>query len=181
MKRACITGTLDVTLEEAQAKRNEAHKQCLEAKKHAPAWHRDHLQGLANALAEFHQEKPAQVLKNLRHWENIRRKAQRVRALSKHQKGQKYTKLFHTVNGVRTECNDKVSMEKACKAESLLRYTHCHASPFYKQPLLDLLGLLANTESAEQILQGSFEVPQELDPHTKAIIGNSNAHHQPNA
>ena len=31
--------------------------------------------------------------------------------------------------------------------------------------------MLANTESAEQILQGSFKVPQELDPHTKAIIG----------
>jgi hypothetical protein len=85
-EKACITGTLDVTLEEAQEKRNEAHKQCLEAKKFAPAWHRDHLQGLADASAEFHQEKPAQVLKNLHHWENIRRKAQRVRALSKNQK-----------------------------------------------------------------------------------------------
>ena len=43
--------------------------------------------------------------------------------------------------------------------------------PFYKEPLLSALGVLANTESAEQILQGSFEVPPELDPHTKAIIG----------
>jgi hypothetical protein len=103
MKKACITGTLDVTLDEAQEKQNEAHKQCLEAKKFAPAWHLGHLQGLADALAEFHQEKPTQVLKNLHHWENIRRKAQRVRVLSKNQKGQKHTKLFHTVNGVRTE------------------------------------------------------------------------------
>ena len=81
------------------------------------------LMELADALAEFHQEKPAQVLKNLRHRENIRRKAQRVKALSKNQKGPKYTSLFHTVDGNRIECIDKVSMEKACTAESLLRYT----------------------------------------------------------
>ena len=171
MKRACIKGSLDVTLDEAQEKRNEAHRLCLEAKKLAPQWCKSHLQGLADALAEFHQQLPAQVLKNLRHRETIRRKAQRVKALSKNQKGPKYTSLFHTVDGTRIECSDKVSMEKACTAESLLRYTRCHSSPFYKEPLLSALGVLADTEAAEQILQGSFEVPPELDPHTKAIIG----------
>ena len=112
MKKACITGTLDVALDETQEKRNEAHRQCLEAKKFAPVWRRDHLQGLANALAKFHQEKPAQVLKSLRHRETSGERP-RESGLSKHQKGQKYTKLFHTVNGVRAKCNDKVSMEKA--------------------------------------------------------------------
>ena len=171
MKRAHIMGSLDVTLAEAQEKRNEAHRLCLEAKKLAPQWRKSHLQGLADALAEFHQQLPAQVLKNLRHRETIRRKAQRVKALSKNQKEPKYTSLFHTVDGNRIECSDKVSMEKACTAESLLRYTRCHSSPFYEEPLLSALGVLADTEAAEQILQGTFEIPPELDPHTKAIIG----------
>ena len=100
MRNAGIQDGRSVTLEEAQLKRNEAHKECLAARKNSPKWRTDHLQGLADALAKFHDEDPKQVLKNLRHREAIRKRALRIRGLSKRQRGPKYTKLHHTVNGV---------------------------------------------------------------------------------
>ena len=64
----------------------------------------------------------------------------------------------------------KVAMEKACMAENLLRMTRCHSSPFSKEPLLSLLGLLADTEHAEQILRGTFVVPEGTDQYVRDII-----------
>ena len=65
MRKGGIQDGLSVTLEEAQLKRNEAHTECLAARKNSPKWLTDHLQGLADALAKFQDEDPKQVLKNL--------------------------------------------------------------------------------------------------------------------
>ena len=55
-------------------------------------------------------------------------------------------------------------------AENLLRFTRCLDSPFTTEPLLSLLGLLANTDTAEEVLRGTLIPPPGLDPYAKDIL-----------
>ena len=99
MKRCGNQDALDIGWQEAQRRRDEAHQACLKARKEAGMWRRDYLQELADAIAETKKEEPAQVLKNLRHRETQRNRAQRIKPLSAKQKGGKVMKLYHTVDG----------------------------------------------------------------------------------
>ena len=80
------------------------------------------------------------------------------------------TKLYYTWDGVRTECTDKVSMEEACIAENTARFSQKEASPPMTEPLVSNLGYLADTETAQRILDGTYEIPADLDPYAALLI-----------
>ena len=61
-------------------------------------------------------------------------------------------------------------MEKTCVVEHLLQMYQCCSALFSKEPLLTLLGYMANIEYAEQILKGSFKILPNTDPYVCDII-----------
>jgi hypothetical protein len=64
----------------------------------------------------------------------------------------------------------KEEIEEACIAENIARFSQSEATPFMQEPLLSELGYLADTPTAEAILQGIYEPPTELDKFTKLFI-----------
>jgi len=45
-----------------------------------------------------------------------------------------------------------------------------HSTPFLQAPLIDLMGQLSNFAMAQQILDGSFVCPPEVEPNTQTFI-----------
>ena len=66
------------------------------------------------------------------------------------------TVTYHDEYGVEHECNGKEQVEAACMAEGKSRYTQVYPTPFTSGSLLDDMGFLANTEAADQILEGTY-------------------------
>ena len=63
-----------------------------------------------------------------------------------------------------------MEIELACMAEGIRRYTQAYGTSFLSAPLLDMVGLLSDTEVADAILDGTFDIPEDLPEMTKLFI-----------
>ena len=72
--------------------------------------------------------------------------------------------------GTTEECFRKDEVEEACIEENVARFTQNINTPFLMEPLVSEIGLLAETEAANNILKGEYQVPEQLDEYTKALI-----------
>jgi hypothetical protein len=80
------------------------------------------------------------------------------------------TKLNFTCDGVRTECTDKLSMEDACIAEHSARFSQAESTRPMTEPLVTDLGYLADTEAAQRILDGTYDIPADLNTYAAKLI-----------
>ena len=170
MKKVKNRDALQIDAETAQLRRNEAHKAFLVAKKKAPNMRRSHLQGMAEALARKNHTDPEKELKSLQHRERQRQTARRVKRIRQKYRSGMVTKLYQTVNGVRTLLGTKATMEKGCETENEGRFSRSHPTAFMMEPLLSALGVMAEKEAAEQVLAGTYDIPDELDRYTKLLL-----------
>lgn len=67
-------------------------------------------------------------------------------------------------------CYTKQSIEQACMQEGQRRYSQTFDTPFLRQPMVDLIGYLADTPTAQEILDGTFCPPEELDYGTAQLL-----------
>ena len=58
-------------------------------------------------------------------------------------------------------------MKAACIRENESRFSQTEDTPAMMSPLLEELGYLADTEAAEEILAGTFEVPEGTCKYAK--------------
>ena len=68
------------------------------------------------------------------------------------------------------ECFTQPEVEQACMNEGRARYTQTEGTPFRKGSLLEDIGLLADTEKANQILDGTYHCADDVDEYTKKLI-----------
>ena len=68
------------------------------------------------------------------------------------------------------ECLTKKEIEEACMTEGYERYAQSHPTPFFQSPLYDILGPLGHQEHVEEILNGTFDVPEDVDEFTRKFI-----------
>ena len=54
--------------------------------------------------------------------------------------------------------------------EGYERYAQSHPTPFFQSPLYDILGPLGHQEHVEEILNGTFDVPEDVDEFTRKFI-----------
>ena len=72
--------------------------------------------------------------------------------------------------------NNKVEhfMEQAivreCLIENKAKYTQCYPTPMLQEPMVSKLGYLAFNANLEAILQGTYQLPAELDFLTAAFL-----------
>jgi hypothetical protein len=167
-----------ISLEEAQSRRNQAHKAFKEGRKQAPHWRKNHLEQLAQALAQEKGTRVAQELKNLKHREKQRNEARRIRRLrNKKGKGGKVVKVIEVLNQeapeaehIRVERTTKSDMEGAAQRENEYRFTKALVTDFYQEPLLSDIGILGNGPRAHEVTAGTYEPPEDLNPYTKLFL-----------
>jgi hypothetical protein len=81
------------------------------------------------------------------------------------------TKVYQTDSeGVRTACETQQTMVKAFFIENDARFSQTEDTPPMQSPLIDDWGYLADTEVAENVLDGSYEPPETVDRYAKELI-----------
>jgi hypothetical protein len=70
-------------------------------------------------------------------------------------------------NGCEQECTTTAEIIDACINKGYKRYTQAHGSPFLTGPLLEDLGFLGNQNKVQDILNGMYDCPKEVDEFTK--------------
>ena len=157
-------------LQELREKEQEARKEYRTARKEAPAWRKDFLNGLANAIAKKKGTKKRTEKKNLIRIEEQRAQARRIKRLKKIYRGQVTKVIFKDKAGRDRECTTKQEMETACKNENTERQTQCRNTPFVQKPLLDHIGWLPSNKIIQDILDGIYKPPEGTDIYAKFLI-----------
>ena len=125
---------------------------------------------LAEARAKRNKTSAEKELKLLRRVTNQKTQARNVKRMLKKLGQNATTKLYYTSNGTRVECTNKSTMENACIAENISRFSQAETTPPMTEPLVSEIGYLADTEAAESILAGNYEIPSDLDPYAALRI-----------
>jgi hypothetical protein len=73
-------------------------------------------------------------------------------------------------NGLEQECTTREEIDDACIDEGYKRYAQSHNSPFPTSPLLEDFGFLGNQNKVQDILDGTYQCPAEVDEFTKNIV-----------
>jgi len=68
---------------------------------------------------------------------------------------------------VATSC---AAVEATLSTSLKKRFTRAHGSPFLKPPLASLVGVFGTGTAAQEILDGTFVCPPDLDEHTRYFI-----------
>jgi hypothetical protein len=81
------------------------------------------------------------------------------------------TKVYTTDNnGNRREWNRKTTVEDAYIQENTARFSQTEGTPGMTEPLLGDLGYLADTEYADEILRGTYPIPEGTCPYAAKLI-----------
>jgi hypothetical protein len=128
------------------------------------------LHSLATSTAKKNGTSCDHELKQLTWVEGQKTQALNVKRMLKKLGDPSTTKLYFTCDGVWTECTDKLSMEDACIPENTARFSQAESTPPMTEPLVTDLGYLADTEAAQRILDGTYDIPADLDTYAAKFI-----------
>ena len=73
-------------------------------------------------------------------------------------------------HGEVNECTSKEDIERVAQEECDLRFTLAHNAPIMKHSLAGKLRYLEDKDVARAIVDGTYEIPPELDKTTKFIL-----------
>jgi hypothetical protein len=73
-------------------------------------------------------------------------------------------------HGLEKECTTREKIDTACIKEGYKRYAQSHNSLFLASPLLEEFGVLGNQNKVQDILDGTYDCPEEVDEFTKTFI-----------
>jgi hypothetical protein len=102
-----------------------------------------------------------------------RKLAQRVKRLTGKQRGATLRSVnapHPNNNGTRIECDDKPSIEEAFNAEGTRRFSQSNSTPLMDPDFVSRVGYLGELEGTEQILNGTFITPPDMDPFAAKFI-----------
>jgi len=171
MKQTGIWTALKYDLEDVTKRLNQAHKDYKEAKQHAEVWRDDFLESLAEAKAKKNGTDVAKERKKLTTVSKQRKQARNIKRMRRKLGNPATTKVYITdEDGNRLECDTKETVEDACIHENASRFSQTQGTPGMTSPLLDSLGYLADTDEADDILHGTFEIPDGTCPYAAKLI-----------
>ena len=93
-----------------------------------------------------------QELKKLQHREWQKRIAKNIKRARGKLSRSATTQVYVTEDGTRRLVMNKREIEQACINRNLARFTQSHGTPLMVEPMPSALGLLADTEVAQDIL-----------------------------
>ena len=118
-------------------------------------------------------DKRARLLETKRQQEKVRKAHTEVRfALEKTQANSVLSVDIPSPNNPNETItlHDKSEIEKAVMTDHKIKFQQVWDTPFMLQPLYDMLGPLGLNPAAEEILHGTFKIPEDLDEDTKTVI-----------
>jgi hypothetical protein len=171
MAKTGVHDALENDLEQVEIYLKVAEKDYKVAKKSAALWRNDFLDELAKAKADKKGTEPEKELKSLKQVEKQRRQARNIKRMRGKLGNGQVTKVYQTdEDGIKTVCETQETMVKAFFKENDERFSQTEPTPPMQPPLVNDLGYLAETEMADQVLEGTYEIPQEVDRYTQELL-----------
>jgi hypothetical protein len=109
-------------------------------------------------------------MKKMKNVEEQRRVNRRIKRVTGKGMGKQVTKCFSSHTGTRTEYNEKQAMWDVCRIENEARFTRSLDTDFMQPPLLDDMGLLADTPQVESMLNGTYDFKEGTGPYARMFI-----------
>jgi hypothetical protein len=108
-----------------------------------------------------------------RHTTEKQRQQGRRLATLKQSRKELVVKLHSTTDGISTTWEEKDNLERVSVQENQQRFSQTAATPPMQQWILDLVGYAAEKPAANEILDGTFEIPPATDPYLVARLLNA--------
>jgi hypothetical protein len=155
-KRHYVGNIFDTSLNEALDNLSQATKEYIQCKKieTATELRAKERRPLAEARALDKGTTTEGELKKMMNIEAQRKLSRRIKRTLGTDNRKPVLKLFSAHTGTRTEYSDKQSMEEASIIENEARFSLAHDTPLMQEPLLSEIGLMADTPTAQSILNG---------------------------
>jgi hypothetical protein len=129
------------------------------------------LEELAESKVKFQGGKVSQRIKELVTIEEQRRQARAIRfALGKTRGGGVDMVITPGQDGSKIEHFTEKAIVHECLQENKAKYTQCYPTPMLQEPMLGEIGYLGFTPQVEEILHGTYQPPDTLDPLTMAFL-----------
>ena len=166
-----VQDAMSYSIQEVDNKIVETMRKYKEQKKVAQALRTSFLQGLADAMAEEKNTEMEKILKQLATHERQRTSARRIKAILGKLHGGSITKVdIEKEDGSIEEITTKEGIEEACMQENEYKYRQTQQSPFMQEPLLSDIGYLGTTDACNDILAGSYNIPEGVSTYTRELI-----------
>jgi hypothetical protein len=116
--------------------------------------------------------KVSQRIKELLTIEEQRRQARAIGfALGKHRGGGIDMVITQDAEDNKIEHFTEKAIVRECLLENKAKYTQCYPTPMLQEPMLSEIGFLGFNSNSGNILQGTYQPPEELDYLTEAFLG----------
>jgi hypothetical protein len=172
MTKTGIYEVYSLSLSQAKDQLDKAFSEYKEARKEANSWRSEFQDSLMAARAQKHGTTVETEIKKQKQNEKQRRMGRNVRRMLGKTRGGPLMKLYdYDKNGKRVELTTKPEVEKPCIRENERRFGQAEDTPFMQPPLLDKFGYTAATQAGEDVLQGTYRVPDSVDAYTRTFLG----------
>ena len=169
-KRAKVTGYQRLSLDELREKKDDAFTRYWELAI-KPDRRLSWLEGLCEARAKENNTDGESELRQRIQAERSRKEARLIAKVNgKIRSGAVTTVWAPDGQGGRAEMTNRSEMEQALLDESQRRFTQASDTPFMKDPLFSLVGKLGITAASKEILEGTFQCPEDVDQVTQWYI-----------
>ena len=170
-KKAGIYDTAKLSLEEAVRAFKDTFNLYKTAKKEDKELRDKFMEQLCESRATNNNTNKESEMKKMKNIANQRRVARHINRTRAKKQRTATLKIFkNNPEGGVIECFSKLEVEDACIKENYSRFTQNADTPFLQPPLSHDIGFLAETDKANDILQGTYTPPEDTDQFTKLLI-----------
>jgi hypothetical protein len=159
-----------LTVEEITKRRAYAKARKRELRRTAPALRREHLRNLLLAAeANGYADKAADI-RAIMDREGMKRMWWTIRHAMNDKSGKSVTRVERVVDGRTEEYTSEDEVITAIQEETEVRFHLANSAPICQGLLAEQLGLLADTETAQRILDGTFKAGPEINDATTLLL-----------
>ena len=160
------------SLPEIKQKRKEAMSKWKKLKKNAGTLRAQFGKKLIKARAKERKTTVAVQEKQLKQAFGQRSLAKRVKRITGEPRNTMSCVNAPTSNGEgpRTDHYDRGAIEKACMEEGTRRFSQTITTPLMQQEFIARVGYQGELNGADEILEGTFDPPNDMDPYAKEFI-----------
>jgi hypothetical protein len=158
-------------LEDLQERLKEEYQHYYQIKGEAKQLRMTALDSLASALAEKGNSEKDKILKALRHREQQRSTAKKIKYLrGKIRTGSTTIVTTTNANGNKNDITNKTEMEQAILNSNKEKFSQSAHTPFYLSPLKDEFGFKGLTAAAQATLTGLYEPNHDINGRILEVI-----------
>ena len=141
-----------------------------ELRKAAPGLRQAHLRDCLLAAQLKKDKEKTKAIKDRIQREHNKRMWATIKKVVKDPPTRSVVKVERLENGWKIEYITQEEVEEAIKTECSQRFTLAHSAPIMNSLLGERLRYLADDKIAKEIITGTYEIPEDIDPATKLIL-----------